>query len=169
MFTLQPTRRSIICALSLMPVLVHRASFAAEAIPKMVVTKDPTCGCCSAWIDHMRTAGFPVDIIENANLNRVKARLGVPRELASCHTAEVAGFVVEGHVPASAVKRLLDEKPDARGLAVPGMPVGSPGMEVKGEAPDFYDVILFGSAGQRVVARFRGEQEVPLPSEPKPL
>jgi len=152
-----------------MPVLVQRASFAAEALPKVVATKDPTCGCCSGWTDHIRAAGFPVEVIETADLSEVKTRLSIPRELASCHTAEVGGFVVEGHVPASVVKRLLDQKPDARGLAIPGMPVGSPGMEVKGEAPDTYDVSLFGPAGQRVFARFRGEQEVPLPSESKRL
>jgi len=134
-------------------------------LPKTVVTKDPTCGCCSGWADHIRTAGFPVEVIETADLSGIKARLGVPPELASCHTAEIAGFVIEGHVPASAVKRLLHGRPEARGLAVPGMPVGSPGMEVKGEAPDHFDVILFGPAGQRVFARFRSDQEVPSPSE----
>jgi hypothetical protein len=169
MFTSRLTRRSVICAMSVLPVLARKASFAAEALPKMLVTKDPTCGCCSGWTDHIRAAGFPVEVIETADLNGVKARLGVPRELASCHTAEVAGFVVEGHVPASVVKRLLDQKPDARGLAVPGMPVGSPGMEVKGEDPDLYDAILFGPAGQRVFARYQGEQEVPLSSEPNRL
>ena len=90
----------------------------------------------------------------------LKAELGVPRSLAACHTGEVAGYVVEGHVPADAVKRLLAERPQARGLAVPGMPVGSPGMEVEGVKPDTYDVVLFGPEVQRAFARFRGTQEV---------
>ena len=132
----------------------------AEGLPKVTVNKDPTCGCCTAWADHVRQAGFPVEVIEAPAMSRVKARLGVPQALASCHTAEVGGYVVEGHVPAPAIKRLLAEKPSARGLAVPGMPVGSPGMEVEGAAPDIYDVVLFGPAGQRSFARYRGDRPV---------
>jgi hypothetical protein len=98
-------------------------------------------------------------MVETAELNRVKARLGVPPSLAACHTAEVAGYVVEGHVPAGAIKRLLAERPDAKGLAVPGMPIGSQGMEVEGAAPETYEVMLFGPAGQRPFARYRGGQE----------
>jgi hypothetical protein len=98
-------------------------------------------------------------VIETSELNRVKVRLGVPQVLASCHTAEVAGYVIEGHVPAGAIKRLLAEKLQAR-LAVPGMPVGSPGMEVEGTAPETYEVVPFGPAGQRTFARYRGVQEV---------
>jgi hypothetical protein len=108
----------------------------------------------------MRAAGFPVEVVEAADMNRVKARLGVPRELASCHTAEVAGYVLEGHVPADAVLRLLAEKPQAWGLAVPGMPVGSPGMEVEGAPPDTYEVVLFGPGGRRAFARYRGAQAI---------
>ena len=84
----------------------------------------------------------------------------MPQDLAGCHTAEVAGYVIEGHVPASVIRRLLDEKPAAAGLAVPGMPVGSPGMEVDGASPDEYDVVLFGPSGRRRFARFRGGDEV---------
>ncbi len=94
----------------------------------------------------MMAAGFPVEVITSSDVDQVKLRLGVPDDLASCHTAEVSGYVVEGHVPADAVKRLLAEKPQARGLAVPGMPMGSPGMEVAGKAPESYEVVLFGSS-----------------------
>ena len=129
---------------------------AAQGLPKVQVSKDPTCGCCEAWVEHLRGAGFAVDVAEIAQMSRVKARLGVPQALASCHTAEVGGYVIEGHVPAVEIKRLLAERPAARGLAVPGMPVGSPGMEVEGTEPDTYDVVLFGPGGQRTFARYRG-------------
>ena len=132
---------------------------AAEGLPKVVVAKDPTCGCCSGWVDHLKQAGFPLAVIETPEISRVKTRLGVPRALAACHTAEVGGYVIEGHVPAPAIRRLLAERPQATGLAVPGMPVGSPGMQVEGMEPDTYEVVLFGPSGQRTVARYRGAQE----------
>jgi hypothetical protein len=100
-------------------------------------------------------------VTETAQLNRIKARLGVPDALASCHTAEVDGFIIEGHVPAGSVRKLLSLRPNIRGLAVPGMPVGSPGMEVEGTPPDTYDVIAFGPSGQRVFARYQGARELP--------
>jgi len=133
---------------------------AAESLPKIAVTKDPNCSCCSGWVDHLKQAGFPVEVIETPDINRVKVRLGVPQSLAACHTGEVAGYVIEGHVPAGGIKRLLAEKPQAKGLAVPGMPIGSPGMEVDGAEPETYEVILFGSGGQRIFARYRGVQAV---------
>jgi hypothetical protein len=104
----------------------------------------------------MRAAGFTLNVIETAEINRVKVRHGVPQDLASCHTAEVDGYILEGHVPADAVKRLLAERPKAKGLAVPGMPVGSPGMEVDGAAPDAYEVVIFGPSGRSSYARYRG-------------
>jgi hypothetical protein len=106
----------------------------------------------------MREAGFAVDVVETTTLNQVKARLGVPGTLASCHTGEIAGYVIEGHVPAAEVKRLMTENPSAKGLAVPGMPVGSPGME--GGHEDAYDVVLFGPTGRRVFARYVGPRRV---------
>jgi hypothetical protein len=127
-------------------------------LPKVVVTKDPSCGCCSGWADHIRAAGFPVQIRKTPEVNRLKVALGVPQALASCHTAEVSGYVIEGHVPADAIKPLLTEKPQAQGLAVPGMPIGSPGMEVEGTAPDTYEVVLFGPLGQLTFARYQGQQ-----------
>ena len=135
-------------------------AFAQATLPKMIVTKDPNCGCCGGWVEHMQAAGFPVEVITSSDVDQVKLRLGVPDDLASCHTAEVSGYVVEGHVPADAVKRLLAEKPQARGLAVPGMPMGSPGMEVAGKAPDNYEVVLFGSSGRTSFARYRGVHRV---------
>jgi hypothetical protein len=141
------------------PAITRRGLVAA--VPAWVaVTKDPGCGCCGGWVDHLKAAGFPVEVTETAEVNRVKARLGVPQALAACHTAEVGGYVVEGHVPASAIRRLLAERPQAKGLAVPGMPVGSPGMEVEGTAPETYTVVLFGPAGQRTFGRYRGAAEI---------
>ena len=101
----------------------------ADALPEVVVHRDPSCGCCGAWAEHLRRAGFPVKIVETGDINAIKQRLGVPADLISCHTAEVGGYAVEGHVPAGAIRRLLAERPQAAGLAVPGMPIGSPGME----------------------------------------
>jgi hypothetical protein len=144
-----------LCALALLA--GARASRAAET--SIVVTKDPNCGCCTGWVAHLRQAGFAVEVRDVPDVNRVKARLGVPADLQACHTAEVAGYVIEGHVPASALRRFLQEKPDARGLAVAGMPVGSPGMEVPNTPPDEYDVIQFGPQ-RRTYARFRGAEEL---------
>ena len=134
---------------------LRAAEGSVELLPQIAVTKDPSCTCCAAWVDHMRAAGFPV-VVTEAPVNPLKIKLGVPRPLASCHTAQVAGYVIEGHVPADAIKRLLAEKPQATGLAVPGMPVGSPGMETAGVPPDTYDVVLFGSAGTQTFARYQG-------------
>jgi len=135
-----------------------RSSLAAG--PSMIVHKDPNCGCCGGWVEHLRDAGFRVDVRDVPDLNRVKTRLGVPADLAACHTAELSGYAIEGHVPAAALRRLLSEKPKAKGLAVPGMPVGSPGMEVPDGRMEEYDVILFGPQ-RRTYARFKGAVELP--------
>ena len=100
------------------------------ALPHMAVHKTPSCGCCSVWIEHMKDAGFEVDVHDMVDMGPVKERLGVPYTKGSCHTAEVGGYLIEGHIPAADIKRLLEERPDARGLVLPGMPLGSPGMEV---------------------------------------
>ena len=152
------SRRRLLIACATGPILSQANS--AEVLPKIVVHKDPTCGCCTAWAAHVRQAGFPVEVIETGELNRVKARLGVPQNLAACHTAEINGYVLEGHVPASAIRRLLVERPEAKGLAVPGMPVGSPGMEVEGSTPETYQVTLFGPSGQKPFATYRGERQI---------
>ena len=153
-------RRSVLMSLAALAGAPWDAVHGAESLPKVMVTRDPSCGCCGAWVDHVRQAGFPVEVVETSELDRVKVRLGVPQTLSACHTGEVAGYVVEGHVPAGAIKRLLAERPQARGLAVPGMPAGSPGMEVEGMEPETYEVILFGPGQQRSFARFRGAREL---------
>jgi hypothetical protein len=150
------TRRAILAGLTTSIVVGYSPGSHAQPLPKVVVTKDPSCGCCSGWTGHIRAAGFPVEIKETPEVNRLKVALGVPQALASCHTAEVGGYVIEGHVPADAIKRLLTEKPQAHGLAVPGMPVGSPGMEVEGTAPDTYEVVLFGPSGHTTFTRYDG-------------
>lgn len=108
------------------------AAAAPSALPVVLVHKSPTCGCCTGWIEHLRHAGFTVTVDEREDLSGLKQQLGIPADKASCHTAEIDGLVVEGHVPADDIKRLLADRGDARGLVLPGMPVGSPGME----APD---------------------------------
>ena len=97
--------------------------------PSMIVHKSASCGCCGLWVDHMRAAGFVVEVRNSDDLNPLKERVGVPYGKGSCHTAQVGGYFIEGHVPAADVKRLIAEKPDAKGLVLPGMPMGSPGME----------------------------------------
>lgn len=121
----------------------------ATAADTVVVYKSPTCNCCLRWIGHLRQAGFRVEARNETAMNALKAKLGVPGDLASCHTATVNGYVIEGHVPAQDIRRLLTEKPAATGLAVPGMPVGSPGME-QGSRVDSYKVLLFDTAGPPV-------------------
>mgnify|MGYP001170094567 CR=1 FL=1 len=135
-------------------------SQSAETLPKMVVTHDPSCGCCGVWIAHVKAAGFPVEVVRTAKLAPLKTSLGVPKILASCHTAQIGGYVIEGHVPADAIKRLLIERPKAIGLAVAGMPTGSPGMGMPGRPPGAYDVVLFAPDSHHVFARYRGSQKI---------
>lgn len=112
----------------------------------MMVHKSPTCGCCAKWIEHVKAAGFEVMVHDESDMGAIKLANGVDRSLQSCHTATVGGYVVEGHVPADQIIRLLKEKPDVKGIAVPGMPVGSPGME-QGTTVQPYDVVTFDSTG----------------------
>lgn len=123
--------------------LVNQQSAAAADV---VVYKSPTCGCCTVWVSHLEKNGFSVEVHNRRNMNPVKARLGVPPHLQSCHTAEVGGYIIEGHVPSDDIVRLLQNKPPIRGLAVPGMPMGSPGME--GQRVDPYDVLTFEENGR---------------------
>ena len=119
---------------------------------KITVYKSPWCGCCEQWIGHLRSQGHAVTSRNMEDLDAVKKMAGVPEALQSCHTAFVAGYVIEGHVPAEDVARLLAERPQARGLAVPGMPGGAPGMESAAAEP--YDAMLFRSdGGARVFSR----------------
>lgn len=121
----KPVAREAVSAAATTPVVRH-------ALASVLVHKNPSCGCCELWVEHLRKAGYRVEVRDEEDLNAVKERLGVPYGKGSCHTAEVGGYIVEGHVPVDDIQRLLAEKPDARGLVLPGMPLGSPGME----APD---------------------------------
>lgn len=115
--------------------------------PTVEVWKSPTCQCCSKWVQHLRESGFNVNLHSENDLSPLKTRLGVPPALASCHTGQVEGYVIEGHVPADDIRRLLAEKPAVKGVAVPGMPVGSPGME-QGDQKEPYEVLTFDAVGK---------------------
>ncbi|MEC9364756.1 MAG: DUF411 domain-containing protein [Pseudomonadota bacterium] len=118
-----------------------------EGATLITVYKSPNCQCCSGWVKHLRQHGFAVRIKAERDLASIRAKLGVPEQLAACHTAVVDGYLIEGHVPASDIRRLISERPKANGIAVPGMPIGSPGMEV-GERHDPYEVLLFDTSGE---------------------
>lgn len=123
----------------------------ADPLPPVVVWKDPNCGCCNGWVEHMRRAGFHVTAQNNGNMAAVKQGRGVPNALQSCHTAVIDGYVIEGHVPAADVMRLINERPQAKGLAVPGMPASAPGMDQPGQP---FTVVLFGTpAGDQIYAQ----------------
>ncbi|WP_284180123.1 DUF411 domain-containing protein [Rhabdaerophilum sp. SD176] len=119
--------------------------------PTVTAHRSPTCGCCGAWANHLRRAGFPVTIVNEADLAPVKNRAGVPEALQSCHTAFVEGYVIEGHVPVEAIEKLLAERPQILGLAVPDMPVGSPGMEMPDTKPEPFSVMAFHKDGSLTV------------------
>jgi hypothetical protein len=123
------------------------APTAEKSSRTVVVYKAPSCGCCDQWAEHMEAHGFAVESVLERDMTARKLALGVPSELWSCHTAVIDGFVIEGHVPAADVLRLLEERPKGTGLAVPGMPVGSPGMEYGGQR-QAYDVVLFDRSGE---------------------
>jgi len=127
---------------------------AAMAASAFDVYSDPSCGCCGAWVDYMRAQGYTVTVHQDQPMAAVKARLGVPPGAMSCHTALIDGYVIEGHVPVEDIRRLLAERPNARGLAAPGMPMGSPGMEMG--APERYDVVLIGRDGSTRVFASHG-------------
>lgn len=150
------TRRSALMTVSSLLLMPAFPSLAQS--PKIVVHKDPNCGCCTKWVLHLKQEGFDAAIEETSKLDAVRKSLGVPTALAGCHTAEVDGYVVEGHVPAMAIRELLRERPQATGLAVPGMPAGSPGME--GPRPQRYAAILFGSGWQRPYMQFLGARQI---------
>lgn len=122
---------------------------APTAEPTLVVYKTPTCGCCKGWVNAMEKSGFKVEVHDIDDLTATKHAAGVPDELQACHTARIGGYVVEGHVPAADIRRLLAERPDIAGIAAPGMPMGSPGME--GGSAEHYDVVTFGGSGRSTV------------------
>jgi len=144
------TRRHICAGLALVP--FSHSLLARSALPTVEVWKSPTCGCCKDWITHLEQTGFTVRAHDTGN-NAIRKRLGMPTKYASCHTARVAGYAIEGHVPANDIIRLLSEQPDAIGIAVPQMPVGSPGMDgpaYRGRQ-DPYDVLLVSRDGSASV------------------
>ena len=134
------------------------ASAVLSALPipentRIAVVRSPDCGCCGAWIDHLREAGFTAEETLSDDVDAFKDENAVPQSLRSCHTALVEGYVIEGHVPAAAIQKLLADRPKAIGLAVPGMPIGSPGMEM-GDQTEPFDVILWNALGTQVFARY---------------
>ncbi len=139
-------RKTILGVTAAIAAAVSVGLFAGRASSQQVtVHKSPTCGCCGEWVTHLRSAGFDVETENVQNLVAVKLEHGIASGLGSCHTALIEGYVIEGHVPAEDIRRLLEERPDIAGLSVPGMPIGSPGME--GPNPVVYDVLAFDDEG----------------------
>ena len=146
------TRRRLLVALLGIAVAVSSASAQGKPTPKtphLQVYKSPTCGCCGKWVEHMTAAGFTSTVTSMPDVSPIRTRHGVPSQLASCHTALVGGYVIEGHVPAEDIRRLLRERPAVVGLAAPGMPAGSPGMDVPNSPA--YEVLSFDKEGRTKV------------------
>ena len=140
------TRRQLLGVFSMIAATGLRPS--AQKATAVQVFKDPTCGCCALWVEHLRKAGFAATVTDVDDMTAIKAKHRVPSQARSCHTALVGGYVVEGHVPAADVQRMLTQHPAIVGIAVPGMPIGSPGMEVAGMKPQPYDVLAFNKLGE---------------------
>jgi hypothetical protein len=140
-------------ALCTMLLLAPAASAAMDGVPSIEVWKSPTCGCCDKWVEHLEANGFAVRAKNTAPgmLDRIKRRVGIEKKLASCHTGLIEGYAIEGHVPAADIEHLVDDRPDAVGLAVPGMPLGSPGMEQPDGESEPYDVLLVKKDGSTEV------------------
>jgi len=143
-------RRNLISSAVGAMALTAIPALAAKTLPPVEVFKNPSCGCCGAWVDHLKAAGFDVKVAMVDDTSVARKKYGLPDKFGSCHTAVVGGYVVEGHVPAADVKKLLAMKPAAIGIAVPGMPVGSPGMEM-GSRKDPYQVLLVDKQGRERV------------------
>ena len=130
-------------------------SLAQNRTGEITIQRDPGCGCCLKWVSHLQQAGFKTTVTESPDMAKIKDSKGVPETVRSCHTGTIEGYVIEGHVPAADIKRLLKEKPAVVGIAVPGMPSGSPGMEVPGGRVDPYNVVTFDKSGKtRVFASY---------------
>lgn len=143
--------RQLIIAVATIGFAASLATAGPVGATEITVHKTPWCGCCEGWIKHLEDNGFTVTAQDHEDTDPIKAELGVPARLQSCHTGVVGGYAIEGHVPAGDIKRLLAERPEAVGISAPGMPAGSPGMETSG-ASDAYQVILFGKQGMSVWA-----------------
>lgn len=149
---LMHSRRSFVLAAGAVLALgVAPGARAQQALPPVTVYKSPTCGCCGEWVKHMRASGFRVETHDVADVTPIRRKYGVAGELSSCHTAIVGGYAIEGHVPAADIKRLLRERTKAKGLAVPGMVAGSPGMEQGTPKP--YATIVFDERGSKIFER----------------
>ena len=142
-------RKTLLTAIAAAAIFVGGAAHAAT----MTVYKSPSCGCCAKWVEHVEKHGFTVKVVPTADMMALKQRLGVPDEAMSCHTTKVGNYVVEGHVPAADIKRLLAQKPKARGIAVAGMPIGSPGMEVGGQRQPYSTLLIKADGTTSVFAR----------------
>lgn len=140
-------------AVLLVPVGGALAASPLQEATLIKVVRSPDCGCCGAWIDHLRESGFTVEETLSDDVDAFKDENAVPQPLRSCHTALVEGYVIEGHVPAESIQKLLAERPQAIGLAVPGMPIGSPGMEM-GDQTEPFEVILWNASGTDVFGRY---------------
>lgn len=142
---------SALVALALVAIALLTPKSAEATGPEITVYKAPSCQCCRAWGERLEDSGFRVNFEETLALSRIKEERGVPADLAACHTALVNGYVIEGHVPPELIHQFLGEGRPATGLAVPGMPIGSPGMEVPGQIPESYEVFVFDSLGEHDV------------------
>ncbi|MFZ9421250.1 MAG: DUF411 domain-containing protein [Burkholderiaceae bacterium] len=156
---LTPSRRTLLIGLA---TLISSSSLFAQKDPPLAIQvwKDPHCGCCKDWIDHLEKSGFTATILDQGN-NAIRNQLGMPAKFGSCHTALIQGYVIEGHVPASEILTLVKIKPIALGLAVPGMPIGSPGMDgsMYGNRRDAFDVLLVQKDGKsKIFKSYRGEK-----------
>jgi hypothetical protein len=141
------TRRALLASIAVIGCLPAAAPARASS---SVFYRNPGCGCCMAWVDRMAEAGLPLTMEDSNDLAGISAGYGIPQGLEGCHVGKIAGYVISGHVPPADIKRLIAEKPEARGLLVPGMPVGSPGMEM-GDQVDRYDVLLLARDGSTTV------------------
>lgn len=150
--------RMSLAVVATMATIAGGLSLVAQSKAESVtVYKDPTCGCCAKWVEHLQQQGFVATVTEVANVDDVKTKNHVPQQARSCHTALVRGYVIEGHVPAADIQRLLKERPaGVVGLAVPGMPIGSPGMEVPGMKAQPFNVVAFDKDGGTTVFAAHG-------------
>lgn len=151
------SRRNLLLGGAALPALLlcrPAQAFPPPALPPMTIHRDPGCGCCGNWAELARLAGYPIRMVDEPDMPALKRRLGVPRQLEACHTAVVAGYVIEGHVPLNAVAWLLTRHPrGVRGLGVPGMPVGSPGMETPDGTREPFQVFAFDASGRAAPVR----------------
>jgi hypothetical protein len=144
---MQKSRIALVTVLVAAAATLVSCGVGAQAKPvPITVYKSPTCGCCAKWVEHLQAAGFRPEVHDETQMDAVKTKVGVPADLRSCHTAIVDGYAIEGHVPADVIRKLLEERPKVAGIAVPGMPVGSPGME-SGDQKTPYDVVAYTKDG----------------------